>query len=423
MDRVLFLHSGGGILSRYPNLRSEEPLPVVPYVEQVALPVVSVDSSALYGDHPEDLARLTVSNGAALTFFCDSVAGGGDSSGNGSFDAPWRSLKTASRFLSCHSPLLKKAAPYTQLKIKGTVDYVSDTWSPYGTWGSSLILTGWGEKCDLGTQEFDAGYLFNLRTRGGHSATLGCSGCTLVRTSASKSLAVDCEIESGANISCAYRCRGIATDRRNMFAAVCYGGEYDLILSTYYAYAPVVSVVRSTNHLSCAMTAHAAVSASVTAAVVDSTAVSANAVVGYGGVGDHYFADCFVNVSGAAVTTPGTSESYSVANVCLYKGGSAVISGGSWAATAVASANSTASARAAASAWAAGFEPNVTLHDVPAALVASAGAKLLNTQGECEEQEYEMIYEGGSHSWTSRFRAFSNGVVTSSHTSSGSWNY
>lgn len=33
MDRVLFLDSHGGILSEYPQLRSEEPLPVAPYVE------------------------------------------------------------------------------------------------------------------------------------------------------------------------------------------------------------------------------------------------------------------------------------------------------------------------------------------------------------------------------------------------------
>ena len=121
MDRVLFLNSSGAIVTRYPYQRLKKPLATAPYVEQVPLPVVSVDPAALYGEHPEKLATVTVSSGAALTFFCDSVAGGSDTSGDGSFDRPWRSLATAAAFLSCNGCELFAAAPYVQLKVRGAV--------------------------------------------------------------------------------------------------------------------------------------------------------------------------------------------------------------------------------------------------------------------------------------------------------------
>ena len=87
MDTPIFLNSSGGIIS--PHSRSSDyiqPFTIAPYVEQVPIPQLAVDSAAVYGDHPENLVTLTVSSGGALTFFVDSVAGGNDASGNGSYD-------------------------------------------------------------------------------------------------------------------------------------------------------------------------------------------------------------------------------------------------------------------------------------------------------------------------------------------------
>ena len=80
MDHAIFLNSSGGIVTPYGNGYYIPALHIAPYVEQVALPVLTVDSAALYGDRPERFVTLTHSTAAALTFFVDGVAGGKDKS-------------------------------------------------------------------------------------------------------------------------------------------------------------------------------------------------------------------------------------------------------------------------------------------------------------------------------------------------------
>lgn len=422
MDRVLFLHSAGGIISRYPHLRSEEPLPVAPYVERIALPVVSVDSSALYGEHPENLATLTYSSGAALTFFCDSVAGGADSSGDGSFDDPWRSLKTASKFLSCHSPLLGKAAPYTQLKIRGTVDYIVGEWSPWGRFQNNagkLILTGWGERCDLGTADFYAGYFFDLRAKVGSSAAIACSGCTLFQPGAAKALAVDCEIESGGYVSCAYNCSGgevQSRGTRDFYASVCHGGSWEMRISANYAYAPVVSVSAADLPISYGMViSNAAVGAQLT---VSGSRLAVGIV---GGNRCEYLGGCIVNVTATDRDRAGDDGNDAMASACVFKGAVSAVSGGTW--TALASASGGARYSRSAEAWAeaSGFNAGITVNNAAVVLTASATAHLATAlSGNQEEVEHELICNGGSSSWISRVRRYSNGVIRSSYISSGS---
>jgi len=416
MDRVLFLNSRGGIISRYPHLRSEEPLPVAPYVENVAIPVVSVDSSALCGDHPENMAVLTCSSGAALTFFCDSVAGGNDSSGDGSHDNPWRSLKTASRFLSCTSGVLNAAAPYIQLKIRGTVDYVSSGWAPWGALRSEkLILTGWGEKCDLGSAEFAAGYFFDLKAHPHYSAVIACSNCTVISNSAVKSLAVDCELVSGALVSCAYNCSGSTTNRLiDITAAVCCAGSFASPVSARYIYGTVISASFPSSW--CALTVlNAAVGVSVTA-VNSGTDRYASAIAIYAGASCSRLGNCTVIASAAAPPVTTNTQAYAH----LLSGGPSglIVSGGTWQAYASAVASGT-SDRVNAAATAAGFASHITAANVSTTLVTSAGARLVGANG--EEREYEATSDAGRYRWTQRVRMFSNGVVTSSYTSSGTY--
>lgn len=431
MDRVLFLHSNGGILSEYPQLRSEEPLPVAPYVEQVNIPAVSVDTQALYGDTPS-LAVLTFSSGGALTFFCDSVAGGNDSSGDGSFDAPWRSLDAASKFLSRHAPLLKKAAPYTQLKIKGTVDYVSSAWEPFGpfndrspTGAAQLILAGWGGKTDLAGHPsacFAAGYLFGLRVNPGNSALIACSGCDVVRDHASESLAVDCRFVSGAYVSCACNCSADATDQ-GVYARICHGGSYRTQLTVVYAYGTTVSVnVAGSQYGSVGMiVSSAAVGLAVT---VVNTGDSRTKAVGVYARG--YLGDCTVTASAAATLTAAGQNSGTAAIAMFGSfGNGAVVSGGNWTAKATAHTVTNEPAggepgtkyNADAIASAVGFPTYVTFNGVATTFTASAGAVLNAPDGEA--YEYERISNGGASSWTSRARCYSGGVMYSSWSSSG----
>ena len=413
MDHVAFLNSRGAIVSPPPNQATgyAANLHIEPYVEPVMIPVVSVDSAALYGDHPENLATLTYSSGAALTFFCDSVAGGSDASGDGSFDHPWRSLNTASRFLSCASCVLSAAAPYIQLKIRGTVDYVSSSWQPWGALRSEkLILAGWGEKCGLGTATFAAGYFFGLGVKPHYSAVVACSGCTVVSNSAVKSLAVDCEFVSGAQVSCAYNCSGGGL---SVAASVFYGGSYAVASNgeTRYAYGMAITAPgRRYGHT--LFVSNAAVGVSVTAVASGGGNVWATAI--YAGGSCNYLGNCTVVAS--AVADPVASYTQAFAQVLSGGNGTLIVSGGTWRAFASASASGT-SDRASAAATASGFSNFYTVAGVSTTLVASAGANFTGQNGSA--REWEGVYDMGDSCWVERVREYAGGVVTSSWTSSG----
>lgn len=236
-DRVVFLNSSGAIIA---NVRpTSDYIPwfgIAPYVENVMLPVVSVDSSALYGDHPENLATLTYSSGAALTFFCDSEAGGTNTSGDGSFDNPWRSLKTASDFLSCGSCVLTAAAPYIQLKVKGTVDYMSGaTWEPFNYLAADkLILAGWGEKINLSSGgQYRAKYMIGVEGYSIQSSAV-YHNCRLSRwgTHGSTQSAVECYVDCPSGhikIPVAMNCSG-----GRLSASVVSGGSFSSRVDAKY---------------------------------------------------------------------------------------------------------------------------------------------------------------------------------------------
>ena len=427
MEYAAFLNSSGGIVTYY-DRQYQLNLKVAPYVETVTLPVVSVDSAALYGDHPENLATLTYTSGAALTFFCDSVAGGDDSSGDGSYNNPWRSLKTASRYLSCTSCALNAAAQYVQLKVKGTVDYVSGVWNPF-TNDSRLILTGWSEKCDLainGSAIFAAGYFFNLRVTPYSYDVRACSGCELVNDNGSSSLAVDCEFVSGARVSCAFNCSA-EVQGRIVSASVCRGGIYGATIDTLYAYAPLASaniVSGGTNFYSSARmyVRHCAVSAVVsgTAVVSGGTQTAQTFLTGISGVGGStLLRDCTVDLTASAYCS-GTGYVSAAQARAVTVSGVPTITGG--ALTARAEASAIAPNGAEALAYVYGVDRHATAVGVATNLTASAGAKI--TGGDSIEWEEEWIYNGSTVCSDVRERSFSGGVATSTYHSSGCapWN-
>ena len=231
MDRPIFLASNGGIVTPatpYPGSHYapaiQEWLPdIVPYVETVMIPSATVSSTAIFDGNPGDLVRVTYTSGAALTFFVDSVAGGNDASGKGSYDDPWRSLNTASKFIQCAECILNTACQYIQIKVKGTVDYVSGNWNPKSYHSKTLILTGWDGVCDLGSSGvYHAGYIKNCKAAG-YWATVH-SGGAVYGGGGDNSLAVDCEVPAGLEVGffAAVNCSGGA-----MYASFASGGNYE----------------------------------------------------------------------------------------------------------------------------------------------------------------------------------------------------
>jgi len=429
MDRVLFLNSSGAIVteqypystsgSTVPTRITEDPLPVVPYFEQLALPTASVDTSALYGPHPDRLVTMGTANGAALTFFCDSVAGGSDWSGTGSFDDPWRSLDKASTFLSCYADTLRAAAPYVQLKVRGDTSYVSGVWQPFRYGGSRLILTGWDGRCDFSGARVVAEYFFDLRLSGAY-VTAGdkrfFSGCTVLDGYAPDGLAVDCEL-SRTRVPCVVDCSGVSVG-----ASVLYGGDFTTEAGADYAYAPRVETVMSLGR-GVSVWQQLSIASAAVGAVVSTRVTFVSS--GAGGVDVRgvfcsrgaLLANCSVNVSVAAQVSGGNA-SWTTADVrLLVGGGNAIISGGEWKATALASAVGGSSAGAYARID--GLNPTAAvIRDVPVNLVASAGAKIAGASG--REEEYEQFYNFGTSSWVDRVRSFADGVMTTGYVSSGS---
>lgn len=417
MDRVTFLNSSGGIVTPFKPYFSlndhvriaETPLAVAPHVEQLVLPSVGVEPSALYGSRPENFALLTSSSGAALTFFCDSIPGGGDSGGDGSHDDPWRSMNTASRFLERNACVLRAAARYVQLKVRGVVDYVSGLWQPFFYY-DRFILAGWGEKCDLGASgEFAARYLFDIRGRGrfdrAHLATY--SDCTIVNGGGGASAtAIDCVLDGGAELYCAWNCTGTSPSGY-LTARVCSGGSFRHPVSAHYICSAVVSAASSGGDvtLTALHVRSAAVGVSVTAA---GTATLRATVHGIAANYSACLAGCSVTVAASA---RGEASNVSARAYLVYSAADrVVVSGGSY--TASANAAASASDTVAAAAAAGGFGASSLLNGVRMHLSAAAGAHLLGGSGDAYEEE--RLISGGTDCWESRSRQYSGGVVTSS---------
>ncbi|MBQ6353094.1 MAG: hypothetical protein IJJ28_07495 [Lentisphaeria bacterium] len=414
MDRVIFLNSSGGIVTYPGQIRSGVYIPaynIAPYIEPVAFPVVSVDPAALYGDRPEHLATLTHSRGAALTFFVDSVAGGGDTSGNGSYDHPWRSLNTASAFLQCAGCVLNAAAKYVQIKVKGTVDYLSGTWgwNIYSWLRPKLILTGWDGRCDLGAGHFYVGNFFNVRVSAGAGLTGGVfSNCEVLRAGSS-GVALDCALpDDYADVSVAYNCSGSGATS----ARILYGGRYVGGASATYAYGATVSrVVTSTyiNYNTALFVGSGAVSMTVSA-VGSATAGHANAE-GIRASSGAYLAGCDVTATAWASGEPdnGPVVAYAVGSA-----GGAIVSGGRVVASAYASGvNSTG---ASAVAEAVGLGSGTTATGATVIIDATAAAHITRPNG--QETEVERTSNLGLNCVLSTVRYYSGGVVTSTYTAS-----
>ena len=415
MGYVPFLNSSGAIVAPYTSRGTAQyaaHIPVEPYFETVLLPVVSVDPSALYGDHPEKLATLTYSSGAALTFFCDSEAGGTNTSGAGTFADPWRSMNAASRYLSCHACVLNAAAEYIQLKVKGTIDYhTSSRWDPLGDHRSKFIIRGWDGRCDLAAEpdapRYTAAYLFGLRVLRGWNV---CSNCTVI--SGGAVLAADCGLAGDSPVDCAYNCSAAGTGSRGdrVNASVCYGGSFGVPLSARYAYAPTVSVGYFIGS-SAGLTLHgygggpcAAAGATVTVSCHGSSATAI-------GAGNACLADCCASVIVSQDQSPDNTFG-AVARILT--GGSAVV-GGTWhaAAYAVASGGSIANAEARASR----FSSGVAVSGAAVTLIASAAAHITGDSG--TEWEGEYIYSGGTTCSKTTTRHIYSGVAWSTYSESG----
>ncbi len=407
MDRPIFLNSSGGIIAPY-ALRTQVPvLNIAPYVETVTFPVVSVDSSAIFGDHPENLATVTISSGAALTFFVDSVAGGDDPSGNGSYDDPWRSLKTASDFLHCAQCVLNTAAKYIQVKVRGTVDYGS-AWDPMPGRGCKLILAGWGGRCDLGSANYSVDYALGLKGRAPGST---CSGCAISGGAdvGRAWYAVDCELSGAVIAGAAYNCSGgrlIRTIQPN----VVYGGNYSDYVDATYVYS--THIVRNGAISAALYVTSAAVSANVTATVISSgggvlnfTAVAVSA--GYKA--------CLVDCEASAVVgAAGGSQCYARAaamDIC----GPPIVSGGVWYADASAAAEASGGVDdARAAAWASGLWSGTTAYNAQTVMSATAAARCYDTANyRTRAYEIEETCNLGTSCNISRIHQYSSSVVTS----------
>ena len=428
MEPPMFLNASGGIITPV-NSRYDWLLPVAPYFETVHLPVLTVDSSAPYGDHPENLLTLTVSSAAALTFFVDSVAGGSDTSGDGSFDNPWRSLKTAGDFLSCAQCMLTTAAPYIQVKIKGTVDYIDGDWGVLSLASTPvpLILTGWDGRCDLSLSEsatYGAGYIFNAKVNTRLPNRTVFSDCILSRFGESGyASAIDCEFlpfsyYGDAYLSCAYNCSGDYAATR-----ICLGGVYSS--------ATVQHVYGTTIHASGAAATSRAnllflasrrgwdggsetavnvnISARLSATVYDPNgyffvAVSAG--------GSSFFRDCNMDITAVG-------SGHQAERIAAILNGARVVSGGSYKLNALASASNAdvSSADAAASATVYLFDSYTVVQGISTVLSASAGATVNAPNGSAVSAEYLQMFDSGCSRIDSRI--YYNGSVTVYHSSGG----
>ena len=422
----MFLNSSGGIVTPV-NSRYDWPMDVAPYFETVRLPVLTVDSSAPYGDHPENLVTSVTSNAAALTFFVDSVPGGNDSSGNGSYDHPWRSLKRADEFLSCARCMLTTAAPYIQVKVKGTVDSLSGGGGYLSVLPTHLILTGWDGRCDLSLSDsitYGAEYIFSAKVNTSQFNRTVFSDCALLHCGTSGfASAVDCEIlphsaYSEEHLGCAYNCSGA-----RIAARICWGGSCGSAWA-HHIYGTSIhasGAATTSNVLLCYVgdmfwgwggpctIVSANISAALSAAVHDSNGWFG--VVVSGGTSS-FFRDCNVDITAVGSGQPREQIGARVI-------GARVVSGGTYKLCALASAsNSDAySADAYAYAHAYLFDDDTAAQGIVTVLSASAGATITAPNGSAvSEERIEMFGSGCSRAES---RIHYNGSVSVIHSSGG----
>jgi len=353
-----------------------------------------------------------------LTFFVDSVAGGNDSTGKGSYDDPWRSLNTASRFLKCAECVLNTACQYIQIKIRGTVDYVSSSWNPKSYHSKTLILTGWDGVCDLGsTGVYHAGYIFNAKARSYFYGTTVHSGGAIY-TAGPSSTAVECEFSggtAGVGVSVAYNCSGSCYAE----AQVCRGGVFTSNLVVDYAYLPVVHRVVTSGYSAYGLNVHSAArGAKVTLTGENSNTNDQTSLrlIGFVGRNGATVIDCSANVT---AIDSGSRAANAVAWGCSI--GAAVVSGGFFAASAYASAGASDNL-ASAYAYAGGVANPATVYGAATVLDADAAATMVGASAaSAREMETETTANLTTNCVKTRIRYLSSGVVySSSYTSSGS---
>ncbi len=82
----------------------------------------------------------------AYPFYVDSIAGGLDTSGDGTLSNPWRSVNYPRYILRSILDCLRTkycCYPYVVLRIKGTVDYAIQGWGSYGYGAQKFIIEPW----------------------------------------------------------------------------------------------------------------------------------------------------------------------------------------------------------------------------------------------------------------------------------------
>lgn len=411
MEPTAFLNSSGAIVA--PSVSSVTSAAAhifaAPYIEQVALPVVSVDPAALYGDHPENLATLTSSRGAALTFFCDSEAGGTNTGGAGTFDDPWRSLKTASRFLSCNACVLNAAAPYIQLKVKGTVDYHVQFMPFYYYDRRKLIVAGWGGLCDVASADFSAGYYFDLKLGSTYGGFVAASNCQLTSGGVDIDALVDCDVDLVSAVGVFYNCSALGINRSltspPAAGAVIYGGSYSYSgtprCSADYVYSAYFSA-GGTSAMGVEIASAAAFATVVASGKKEATALHAGT--------PSYFKDC--NFSALASAADPVSIASAVTVSATW--GNIHIQGGTLYASAFVSASGGVSAEARV--FSSGFSGTAVVNGAQVTVSASATALPISSYFYYGAVEIE----GGIGCTYERIRKYDNGVlISSTSTSSG----
>ncbi len=439
----LCLSSDGGIVTRwdvftYQRLPiMEEPLALVPFVETISVPQFAVDPAALYEGRPEELVTLTYSSGAAITFFCDSEAGGSNSSGDGSFENPWRSLLTASSRLACYDCLLT-GFDFVQLKVRGDVDYLPGSGGLFAPLVNSgrLVVTGWGESCNLNNHcRIGAGYASSLTITVKSYSPDTLVNCTVLAGSGDNDYArgynaLNCRLEGRAQFyNVLYNCSGGSSGR--IWASTCYGGEFSGELGSPpplgcdYLYSAMVEAAAAPNYYGqargCALelgsACHGArvyVLQNRDFEVINATGIS----------GGYYISDPLVSICVSARHRGSEGSAAAMATGIAPDSGT-VVNGGQVRASAAASALWEATGSrgdASAYAYAAGIAGTSCIcSGAVVTLDASATADLTGQQpeGKYSAIEEERIVNCQSKSWEMRIRYYSGAVLVSSNTQSG----
>lgn len=456
MDAPMFLNASGAIVTRFAENSSgyDEALPITPFVENVQLPFLAIDASAIQRGEPENMVSLVYSSGAAITFFCDSVAGGSNSSGDGSFENPWRSMRTASSRLACYECALSEAGyDYIQLKVTGTIDYFTSSmlWSPMSVDSNmkKLLVTGAGEsRVDLGLARYCGGYFRNVR---GQVGTFGGSdgmayNCTVIPCNLGSrysqtvcpAYVADCEISSGIKGdiygSALYHCSGAFTSPFGMVLS-------SVVADCDFSWNGTASSYQNIAYINadCIYRTSCSVIASGVSSGYDPPTVPwlylAFGYCGYSHVNltlDGFSYAAGIVCSGIAVSNTVSIDavaSYTKPSACTVGAGVVgvncpIVSGGSVyiSAEAYASATSPEGSRCTASASAIANAYGGDNHIIGGTITLNATATAhgeKNASNYVEEYELEEVYNGLSSSWERRSRSYLNGEIVSSTTSSG----